>query len=167
VQYLTGRTHLALLTFAVAAATDLVDGLAARLLRQHSRLGEFLDPIADKLLAFCALVALAAAGRIPVWLPVLLVVRDAALLGGALVLDAAGRAVPIHPTRAGKYATFTLAVLVVGSLAVDAEVLPSDGTRRWLAATGLLAAACVVVSLLQYGVVFARSLRAAPAPQGR
>jgi hypothetical protein len=37
------------------------------------------------------------------------------------------------------------------------------GARRWLAATGLLAAACVLVSLVQYGVVFARSLRAGPA----
>ena len=163
VLYLTGHTRRALLAFAVAAATDLVDGLAARLLRQHSRLGEFLDPIADKLLAFCALVALAAAGRIPLWLPVLLVVRDAALLGGALVLDACGRAVPINPTRAGKYATFLLAVLVVGELAIDAGVLLAGEAQRWLAATGLLAAACVVVSLVQYGVVFGRSLRAGPA----
>jgi cardiolipin synthase len=163
VLYLTGHTGRALLAFAVAAATDVVDGLAARLLDQHSRLGEFLDPIADKLLAFCALVALAAAGRIPVWLPVLLVVRDAALLGGALILDARGRVVPIHPTRAGKYATFALAALVVGELATDAGALPAGEAHRWLAATGLLAAACVVVSLVQYGVVFARALRAAPA----
>ncbi len=167
VLYLTGRVETALLVFAGAAATDLVDGLAARLLAQHSRLGEFLDPIADKLLAFCALVALAAAGRIPTWLPVLLVVRDGALLGGALVLDAAGRPVPIHPTRAGKYATFLLAVLVVGELATDAGAFagafqPAEA-RRWLAAVGLLAAACVAVSLVQYGTVFARALRARPA----
>lgn len=159
VLYVTGDTAHALVAFAVAAATDLVDGLAARLLGQHSRLGEFLDPIADKLLAFCALVALAAAGRIPLWLPLLLVGRDAAQLLGALVLNAAGRVVPINPTRAGKYATFTLAALVVGELSADTGAIPLAALTPWLAALALLAAACVLVSLVQYGVVFARSLR--------
>ena len=163
VLYVRGQLGRALLVFAAAAATDLVDGLAARLLRQHSRLGEFLDPIADKLLAFCALVALTAAGRLPLWLPVLLVGRDAAQLGGALLLTAMGRSVPMHPTRAGKYATFAVAVLVVGELAVDAGVGRLVVAEPWLAATGLLAAACVLVSWVQYGLVFARVLRAGPA----
>jgi cardiolipin synthase len=162
--YVRGELSRALLTFAVAAATDLVDGLAARLLRQHSRLGEFLDPIADKLLAFCALVALTAAGRLPLWLPILLVGRDAAQASGALLLTALSRSVPMRPTRAGKYATFAVAVLVVGELAVDAGAARLAVAEPWLAAVGLLAAACVLVSLVQYGLVFARVLRA---PAGR
>jgi cardiolipin synthase len=166
-----GEVGRGLLVFAAAAATDLVDGLAARLLHQHSRLGEFLDPIADKLLAFCALVALTAAGRLPLWLPVLLVGRDAAQLGGALWLTARGRSVPMHPTRAGKYATFSVAILVVGELAVDAGAAPLALAGPWLASVGLLAAAAVLVSWVQYGLVFARVLRAPPSvevpPHGR
>ncbi len=57
--YVEGDRLRALAAFAAAAATDVLDGLVARALRQHTRLGAFLDPIADKLLAACALVALA------------------------------------------------------------------------------------------------------------
>ncbi|HYG66745.1 MAG TPA: CDP-alcohol phosphatidyltransferase family protein, partial [Anaeromyxobacteraceae bacterium] len=59
VLYVTGDVLRALAAFAAAAATDVLDGLVARLLGQRSRLGAFLDPIADKLLAACGLFALA------------------------------------------------------------------------------------------------------------
>jgi len=162
--YVRGELSRALVVFGVAASTDMVDGLAARLLGQHSRLGEFLDPIADKLLAFCALIALTTAGRLPLWIIGMLVGRDAAQLCGALLLTALGRSVPMHPTRAGKYATFAVASLVVGELLVDAGAAGLAAAQPWLAAVALLAAACVLVSLVQYGRIFARVLRAAPAP---
>jgi cardiolipin synthase len=164
--YASGDVRHALPVFAVAAASDLVDGLAARLLRQHSRLGEILDPIADKLLAFCALVALAWAGRVPVWLPALVVGRDAVIVSGAFLLQAIGIAqrLRVIPTRAGKYATFALAVLVVGELLCDLEPAALPLLGPWLAAVGLLVAFFVVVSLLQYAGVFARAVRGHLAP---
>ena len=61
--YARGDTVRALAAFAAAASTDVLDGLAARVLSQHSRLGAFLDPIADKFLATCALFALWERGR--------------------------------------------------------------------------------------------------------
>src|SRR5215208_4914468 len=82
VLYVEGGRLRALAAFAVAAATDVLDGLVARVLRQQTRLGAFLDPIADKFLAACALVALAATGRLPVWLPVLVFTRDLFQLAG-------------------------------------------------------------------------------------
>ncbi len=164
--YATGDVHHALPIFAVAAGTDLLDGLAARVLRQHSRLGEILDPIADKLLAFCALLALAWAGRVPLWLPALVVGRDVVLLAGAAVLHALGVAqrLRIIPTRAGKYATFALTALVVGQLLCDVEPSLLERLSPWLAAVGLLLAFCVLLSLLQYAGVFARALRGHLAP---
>jgi cardiolipin synthase len=164
--YATGDVRRALPVFAVAAASDLLDGLAARLLRQHSRLGEIMDPIADKLLAFCALVALAWAGRLPVWLPALVVGRDAVIVAGAFLLQAMGvaRRLRVIPTRAGKYATFVLALLVVGELFCDLEATWLERLAPWLAALGLLAAFFVVVSLLQYAGVFARAVRGHLAP---
>jgi cardiolipin synthase len=159
--YASGDVRHALPVFAVAAGTDLLDGLAARLLGQHSRLGEILDPIADKLLAFCGLVALAWAGRVPVWLPALVVGRDAVLVSGAFLLQALGVAqrLRVIPTRAGKYATFALALLVVGQLLCDVERALLPLLAPWLAGVGLLVAFFVVVSLLQYAGVFARALR--------
>ncbi len=159
--YASGRVDHALPVFAVAAGSDLLDGLMARLLRQHSRVGEILDPIADKLLAFCALVALAWAGRVPSWLPALVVGRDVVIVAGAFLLQALGVAhrLRVIPTRAGKYATFALALLVVGELLCDLrpELLPR--LFPWLAGVGLLAAFFVVLSLLQYAGVFARAVR--------
>jgi cardiolipin synthase len=161
VLYVSGDVRRALPVYAVAALTDVFDGLVARLLKQHSRLGEILDPLADKLLAFCALAALTAAGRVPLWLPVLVVGRDATLVGGAAVLQALGVAgqIQIAPTRAGKYATFALAVLVLGELAGDLTPALRPLLASWLAAVGLLAAACVIISLLQYAGVTGRVLR--------
>jgi len=167
--YVAGSHRRALLVYAVAAVTDFADGLVARLMCQHSRLGEILDPLADKLLAFCALVALATAGRIPIWLPILVVGRDATLVLGALLLQATGMAaqVRVAPTRAGKYATFLLGVLVVGALVGDLDPAVQPPLVPWLAATGLLAAAAVVISLVQYGVVFVRTVAGGRAHETR
>jgi cardiolipin synthase len=164
--YASGDVRRALPVFAVAAGTDLLDGLAARVLRQHSRVGEILDPLADKLLTFCALVALSWAGRVPAWLPILVVGRDLVLVSGAWVLHAIGVAqrLRVLPTRAGKYATFVLAVLVLGELLCDLEPALLARGAPWLAALGLLAAFCVVVSLLQYAGVFTRAVRGHLAP---
>jgi cardiolipin synthase (CMP-forming) len=149
--YVRGDLLGALAVYAVAALTDVLDGLAARLLDEHSRVGEILDPIADKLLAFCILVALVAAGRLPAWLAALIIGRDMALVGTATLLQWSGRPVPIVPTRAGKYATATLVGLVLLVLAGDVGVAPRLVLAPWVAATGLLVAACVLVSWAQYG----------------
>ena len=159
--YVRGEPLAALLAYAAAAVTDGLDGLAARLLGQHSRVGEILDPIADKLLAFCSLVALVAAGRLPVWLGVLIIGRDVALVAAATALQWSGRPVPIEPTRAGKYATATLVGLVLLVLAGDVEAAPRAALAPWVAATGMLVAACAIVSWAQYGRTLALELRSA------
>ncbi|HEY6104634.1 MAG TPA: CDP-alcohol phosphatidyltransferase family protein, partial [Anaeromyxobacteraceae bacterium] len=134
--YAHGETLGALLVFAAAAATDLLDGLAARLLDQHTRLGTLLDPIADKLLELCALVALAARGELPWWLPVLVFSRDLAQLAGALLLRGIRHRVPVAPTRIGKYATFAIVTTVILALAEGVGGLA--GAAPFAAAMGLV-----------------------------
>ena len=157
--YVRGDLAGALTVYAVAALTDVLDGLVARLLDEHSRVGEILDPIADKLLAFCILVALVTAGKLPVWLAVLVIGRDVALVGAATALQWSGRPVPIQPTRVGKYATATLVGLVLLVLAGDVEAAPRVALAPWVAATGLLVAACATVSWAQYGRMLVVELR--------
>ncbi|HEX7490002.1 MAG TPA: CDP-alcohol phosphatidyltransferase family protein [Anaeromyxobacteraceae bacterium] len=157
VLYARGDTVRALAAFAAAAATDVLDGLAARVLRQHSRLGAFLDPIADKFLAACALFALWQRGRLPLWLPLLIVSRDAAQLLGAAALRGLGRRIPIAPTRIGKYATFCIAATVLVSLAWEFLAWPPSKAGPYVAALGLVAAECVAVSWVQYFLFFVRS----------
>src|SRR5512134_156683 len=128
VLYVEGARLRALAAFAAAAATDVLDGLVARALHQQTRLGAILDPAADKLLAACALVALAATGRLPTWLPVLVISRDLAQVGGAMLLRTAHRPVPVAPTRIGKYATVAIAATVVLALAGDLGADPAGTT---------------------------------------
>lgn len=159
VLYVRGERIPALWIFALAAATDVLDGLAARVLRQQTRLGAFLDPIADKLLAACGLFALAATGRLPMWLPVLVVGRDVGQLAGAAILGSLHQRVPVAPTRIGKYATVALATTVVVALASDAGAYPGAEGAPWVAALALLAALCVAISCVQYALFFARAAR--------
>jgi cardiolipin synthase (CMP-forming) len=159
VLYVTGDAMRALAAFAAAAATDVLDGLVARALGQHSRLGAILDPIADKFLAACALFALAGTGRLPWWLPILVIGRDAALLAGAGLIRASGHRIPVAPTRIGKYATFALALTVVLALASDFGAYDRAVAAPFVAAAGLLAALCVAVSFGQYALFLVRALR--------
>lgn len=163
VLYLQGDRVRALAAFAAAAATDVLDGLVARALRAHTRLGAFLDPIADKFLAACALFALAASGQLPLWLPLLVVVRDVIQLLGAALLRTLHHAIPVAPTRIGKYATFGLAATVLLALAGEFDAVPADLAASFVAALGLLAAECLAVSWVQYFLFF---LRAAREPAG-
>jgi cardiolipin synthase len=159
VLYSRGDTVRALAAFAAAAATDVLDGLAARVLEQHSRLGAFLDPIADKFLATSALFALFWRGRLPLWLPLFVVSRDLAQLAGAAVLRTMRRPVPVAPTRIGKYATSALAATVVFSLTWELLEWPPRDAAPYVAALGLVTAECVAVSFIQYFLFFVRSIR--------
>lgn len=157
--YVRGDTVRALAAFAAAAATDLLDGLVARALDQRSRLGEFLDPIADKFLAACALFALAARDRLPWWIPLLVVGRDVAQLVGAAGLRALRRSVPIAPTRIGKYATFFLAATVVAALGREFGHWDHAAVGGVVAALALLATEAIAVSFVQYFIFFVRAMR--------
>lgn len=102
-----GRDLEGLVVLVVAVLTDFVDGAVARKLNQVSRLGQFLDPFADRLFIAAAVVALAIRDVIPVWLTVVVMLRDALLGLGALVTSRWGiGTLPV--TWLGKVATFGL-----------------------------------------------------------
>ena len=97
------------------------------------------------------------------WLPALVVARDLAQLAGAAVLRTTHHAVPVAPTRIGKYATVGLAMTVVLALAGDFGVDPGGDLGGFVVASALLAAECVALSFAQYTLFFVRAFRAAPA----
>lgn len=97
----------ALVVLVVASLTDLLDGFLARRLGQVTRLGQLLDPAADRLYILAALVGLAANGLVPWWIVVVIVARDVVLLVLAVVLANHGYGpLPVH--QLGKVATFAL-----------------------------------------------------------
>ncbi|MCL2757168.1 MAG: CDP-alcohol phosphatidyltransferase family protein, partial [Coriobacteriia bacterium] len=70
----------AFIVFMIAASTDFLDGLVARLLNQVSRIGQQFDPLVDRLLIVVGVVGVFIIGRLPLWILILLLARDAAML---------------------------------------------------------------------------------------
>ncbi|GAA1835933.1 CDP-alcohol phosphatidyltransferase family protein [Agromyces salentinus] len=102
-----GAYVLALVILVVASLTDLLDGYLARRLGQITRLGQLLDPAADRLYIFAALVGLAANSLVPWWIVIVIVSRDVFLLVLGIVLANHGFGpLPVH--QLGKVATFAL-----------------------------------------------------------
>jgi len=129
-------------------------------IRLHAERRRFGEDAVKGVLAACALVALAVTGRLPAWLPVLVVSRDLAQLAGAALLRSTHRAVPVAPTRIGKYATVALAATVVVALAGDYGAYPHGTVGPFVVAFALLAAECVALSFAQYSIFFVRAVRA-------
>src|SRR6202451_4636627 len=106
--------YAAIAVFIIASLSDAVDGYLARHWNQSSALGALLDPIADKLLLFAALVTLSVIplGHLrpfPIWFPAIIISRDALLLGGYCVLRHFQVPMEIRPHWTGKSSTvFTL-----------------------------------------------------------
>jgi cardiolipin synthase len=97
----------ALLVLAVAGFTDWADGQIARRMNQTSRLGQMLDPVADRLYIFATVLGLALRGIIPWWLAIALPLRDVLLTFTLPALHRRGyNALPVH--FLGKAATFCL-----------------------------------------------------------
>lgn len=107
---LYGHPGWALVTFVVAGATDLLDGLIARWTQQQTTLGAWLDPMADKLLLLTMFVMLTLpdlglAYRLPLWLTVLVISRDVAIVLTAAVINLAVARRTFKPSLFGKAAT--------------------------------------------------------------
>ena len=117
-----GNDGLALIVLVISSVTDFLDGLIARTFRQVSRLGQLLDPAADRLFIFAALIGLAVREVIPWWLLVIIVGRDLMLLGIGIVLANYGFGpLPVH--HLGKVATlclfYALPILMLGQAFPD------------------------------------------------
>jgi len=116
----------ALVTLLVAAVTDGLDGAIARITDQRTRLGEYLDPLADKLLLMSAMVTLSVLHFIPVWAVILVVSRDAILLTGTILANLTEIDIDIAPTWLGKGTTlaqicYLIIVILFATGRVSAE----------------------------------------------
>jgi CDP-diacylglycerol---glycerol-3-phosphate 3-phosphatidyltransferase len=106
--------------FVLAAATDKLDGYVARRQKQITTLGQFLDPLADKLLIAAALIALVGQGRVAAWVAIAIIAREIAV--SVLRIVALSQGVSIPADRYGKLKTVLQIVYVVYMLMPTADI---------------------------------------------
>lgn len=145
----------ALLVFTAAGLSDGLDGFIARAWHVTSDFGALIDPAADKLLMLLCLSALCAVGATPLWLLAVVVVRDAGIAAGWLLIKGLGLPVAMRPLFLGKASNmvqilYVLTVLLLLAFDLDAPQLAL--AAAW--ATGLF----VILSASAYGGLLLRRL---------
>jgi len=121
-----GEDAWALAVLVFSSVSDFLDGVIARRFHQITRLGQLLDPAADRLFIFAALIGLSIRGILPWWLTAVIIGRDVVLLGvGVLLANNGYGPLPVH--HLGKVATFclfyALPVIMIGQAFPDAAWL--------------------------------------------
>jgi cardiolipin synthase (CMP-forming) len=157
------RPGLALAVFALAALTDMLDGYVARRRGSQSRLGAFLDPMADKLLLTASFITLTQLRVLPAWITIVVISRDVILIVGALLIHILGGRIHPRPTWAGKAATFFQILTVLVGLLVRYARTPAGTGTLVLNSVTALAAVFTIASGLQYLVHGMRYLNATDA----
>lgn len=148
---LNARWDWAFAGFLVAGVSDGVDGFIARRWNQASRLGAYLDPIADKLLLVSVFVVMGFAGELPLWLVVTMVSRDGLIVCAVLLSSVMSHPVEVKPlfvSKANTAAQIVLAALVLGELAFSIQLGPLRSALIIL--TGVLTVASAAAYLVAW-----------------
>ncbi len=119
------KYNYALYLFIVAAVTDMLDGLFARMTNQKTVLGTFLDPLADKFLLVSSFIVFSVYDWIPKWIAVTVISRDLIVVIGWLLLYLITHNSNVEPVFLGKIAIASqLVVLAYVLLSVNSEIFP-------------------------------------------
>lgn len=123
---------LAFCLFVIAGITDGLDGYLARTLRQRSRFGALIDPLADKLLVLTAFFCLAYLDWIPLWLFALVIGRELLIVCGFLILrmargDVHSKIVATWDSKLNTLAQMLLILVVMAAQVLDVPVLFTFG----------------------------------------
>ena len=153
-----GRYSWALILFVLAGISDGLDGLLARVLKQQTKIGQYLDPMADKLLLSTMFLVLSVLHKIPWKFTVLVFSRDICIVAVSAVLYIAAGLRDFRPSIFGKANTFAqvAAVFFVMLLLVHPVAWVAIARLTFLRATFLF----TIVSGLHYVLLVGQRLRA-------
>ncbi len=152
-----GQFALVLLLFAIAALSDGLDGWLARRFGWQSRLGAILDPLADKVMLVGCYLILGWLTLLPLWLVVLVILRDVVIIAGALAYRWRCGELEMEPSLISKLNT--LLQMALGLLVIIAAA--GLATPPWLLDAGILVVAATTLwSGLAYVLVWSRRARA-------
>lgn len=138
---------LALALFFAAGVSDALDGFLAKRLHAETRVGAYLDPMADKALLVSLYVTLGLQQRLDAWLVILVVSRDVLIVGAVILAALLGASLKIAPLFVSKINT-TFQILLVG-VVLAVPLIAFDLSRAvWL--LSILVAASTVISGFAY-----------------
>jgi len=160
IMMLQHKVTQAFFVFLFAVTTDLLDGIAARVWQQKTKLGTFLDPAADKLLMastfiFLSLPAVSTPNTIPVWLVAVVIFRDLYIVSGALTYIRLTKKTEVKPSMIGKVCT----VVEMGLLTLVLLYNSLGKAPSFLALVYLLALVMALLSAAHYTVIGIRGYR--------
>ena len=159
IKLVEGHYSLALILFVLAGMSDGLDGLLARTLKQQTILGQYLDPIADKLLLSTMFMVLSILHRIPWKFTVVVFSRDISILMASAVLYAIAGLRDFRPSIFGKANTFAQVAAVFFVLLFEIN------RSRWVAIARLsflrATFAFTIISAMHYVLLVGQRLRAA------
>lgn len=142
--------------FAFAGLSDAADGFLAKRYGLSTRLGRFLDPIADKALMLAVFVTLSVLDDVPVWLTATVILRDLLIVTGLAVAVASRAPIAVRPLMAGKICTATQVVYAGLHLAALGFGLP---VARLSPLDAYVTAGVAAASFVAYFMVWRTAMR--------
>jgi cardiolipin synthase len=150
---LQGAYWWTMAVFFIAAVTDALDGFLAKRQGWETELGKILDPLADKLLLMTTFITLALLHAVPVWLAVLVVMRDLVISFGAIAYRLWLGPIGGSPTLISKLNTLAQIAFVLGVVLVQAMRWENDSMLR---IAGWMIAITTFISGIDYVVTYSR-----------
>ena len=139
---ISGGNYIAASIFAIASASDFLDGYLARKNNLVTDFGKFMDPLADKLLVCSAMICLTAMGRLPAWIVIIVISREFVISGFRLIASDNGKV--IAASWWGKFKTTFQMVMVILMIANIPVLSLVTDIIMWIALI------LTVVSLIDY-----------------
>jgi cardiolipin synthase len=148
----------------VAGASDAIDGFLARHFSHKSAIGAYLDPIADKILIVTLFGLLTAQGHLPVWLMIIVLARDVAIIATVAAFNRmASQPLRMQPLFVSKLTTFFQVLLLLVTMADLAFALGLGNLRLGIA---LVAGAFTIASWIAYYFEGQRAIRESRTAKG-
>jgi cardiolipin synthase len=160
IEILDGHYGVAFALFMLAGISDALDGLLARWLSQKTTLGQYLDPIADKLLLSSLFVVLTHVGLIPLYVTVLVFSRDVGILLIATLLFVTGTLRDFRPSVFGKLNTLVQIVALIAVICQKLFVSSQMATLRDVLVRAI--AVLAPLSAAQYAWIVLRRMSSPP-----
>ena len=157
---LDGRYQLSFALFILAGISDALDGLLARWLKQKTTLGQYLDPIADKLLLSTLFVVLTHVGMIPQYVTVLVFSRDVGILLISTLLFVTNALRDFRPSLFGKLNTLMQILGLIAVLCQKIFISVQLATLRDILVRAI--AVMAPLSAAQYAWIVFRRMNAPP-----